>query len=82
MDVLLTSVKSYFALDDLENIEIFWRTPDESIDNVLQVLILLNDAFVTCKLNKGEIFPKDVDHLGHVIPTGRLDKHERNMVQT
>lgn len=79
MKDLLTKIKLQFAWVYLEDIVIFWRTPDIHIEYVRQVLTLLNDAGMKLALKKGEFFTKGIHHLGHVIQAGHLEVSTRTI---
>lgn len=70
MNFLHTKVKWHFRLVHLDNIVVFWRTPDEHIKHVLQVLKVLNSASITLSPKKCELFFMCMDYLGHVISPG------------
>ena len=73
IDVILSSVKWQFALVYLDDIVIFSPKPEEHIEHVKKVLMLLQDAGVTIKLRKCFFFTDNIDYLGHVIRPGTLE---------
>lgn len=72
MDIILSSVECQFSLVYLHYIFIFSKSPDKHIDLVQQVLMLLNDAGVTLKQKRGELFTNPIDFLRFVIKPGFL----------
>lgn len=71
MDVLLRKVKWKSALEYLDDIILYSRTPDKHIDDVLKDL-LLYDAVLTLNLEEWELFMFSIDYLGHVLHPGCL----------
>lgn len=70
MDVLLRKVKCKLAFVHLDDIVISWRTLEEHIDHVWQVLTLLHGRGVTLSLKKCGFFTNHSEHLGRFIRPG------------
>lgn len=71
--VILKTVKSQFALVYLKDVVIFFKTSEEHFRYIREVLTLLNNANITFKLKKCQLFVKTVDYQGHVIRPRRLE---------
>lgn len=71
--VLLSLDEWQFAIDFLNNVVIFSKSPDDHIDHEELLLTLLIDAVVTRKLKKSEFFTHRVDYLVHVIKPELLE---------
>ncbi len=62
----------------LDDVIAFSRTIEEHFEHLQDVLRLLEEAGVTLKLKKCQLFCDTVDYLGHVIRPGRLALAEKN----
>lgn len=67
MDVILGTVKEQSALVYLDNAVIFSKTSEEYIRHTRKVFTPLNNADVTLKLKKCQIFTRTIDYLRHKI---------------
>lgn len=72
MDVIISSVLWQLALAHLDDIVMFSRRPQDYIEQVRRTLRLLYKASVIRKLKKWKFFAENIDYLGHVNRTGRL----------
>lgn len=72
MDIILAAVKCQKALVYLDNVVIFFRSPEGHLQHVESVLQILKMAGITLKLKKFFFFLDAVDYLGHVIKPERL----------
>lgn len=72
MDVIVAPVRWQTALVYLDDIVIFFRTLEEHITHVRQVLSLLQNAGVTLKVKKCRFITNTIGYLGHVIRPRRL----------
>lgn len=72
MDGILASVKWQFALVYLDDVVIFWNSPEEHIAQVRSVLILLGEASVTLKLLVCFFFHERINYLRQEISPGIL----------
>lgn len=66
-NVLLTKVRWQLAFVVLHDIVVFCHTPDEHIDHVRQVLMILHDTCVTLIFRKGKLSRNHINYLGRVI---------------
>lgn len=57
MNVILSSVKWQYALVHIYNIVIFIKTPEQYIDYLRKILLLLHSAGATFKLKKCNFSP-------------------------
>lgn len=73
IDVILAAMKWQFVLVNLDDIAIYFKSPDEHIGLVRRVLRLLNDAGVALRLKKCKFVTETCDYLGHVIRPRGLD---------
>lgn len=78
LDVVLSAVNWQFALSYLEDIVVLSKSLDEHIEHVHSVLTLLSDADVNLKHKECCCFAETIDHLGHVIPSRRLEIASHN----
>lgn len=67
IDIIVSAVKSQFALVHLDNIVVFFKSSEKYAVHVCTVLTLLGDANATLKLKKFQYSVQVIDHLGHVI---------------
>lgn len=73
MDILLATVKWYFALIHLNDIVIFSKAPGEHTRHIREALTLRQNAGVTLELKKCYLFTKTIEHLGTVIRSKNLE---------
>lgn len=58
MDVILVSVKLQCAIDYIDIVIIYSKSPEEHVNHIKEVLRLLMAAGMTLKLKKSHFFPK------------------------
>lgn len=73
IDVILSSVKFKSALMYLDDIVLLSKTVKDHIVHLQQVLTLLSDKGLTCKLTKCSFLADRMDYPGHLIHPGRLE---------
>lgn len=55
------------SLDYLDDVVIFWRTPEKQIEHICQVLTLLRDRGLKLNFKKFKLLINHIDYLRHVI---------------
>lgn len=73
MDVILASVKCYYALAYLDYTAILAETPERHIKYVHQVFTLPESAVVTLKHKKCSFCTSTIDYPGHDVRPRRLE---------
>lgn len=72
-DVILFTERRQVELVYLENILVFFESPQEQSSNAQTVHTLLRNAGVTLKIKLCRFFNKSIDYLGHEICFRRLE---------
>jgi len=72
LDIILSGVKSQSCLIYLDDVIVYFKTEEEHVGHVDDVLRLLRGAGVTLRLPKCRFFRRTVELLGHEIKPGRL----------
>lgn len=71
-DVILATIKWWYALVYTADIIIFLNTPEEHPQHIEEVLKLLNNAEMTIKTKKYSTLSKKIGYLGRVIAPSKL----------
>lgn len=72
MDINLASVKWQHAPVYLDDVVVFFKTPEEHLSHVEFLLQLIDNAGMTLKLKKCVFFSDAVDYLGYVMTPKQL----------
>lgn len=73
MDVNLSIAKKKIALVYLDKIIVFCKAPQQLINHVRKVVLLLHSADATKKIKKCRFFTDTIEYLGDVICSRRLE---------
>lgn len=73
LDTILSKVNLHFGIVYMENIVIFSNNPEQHIDHVFKVHLLLYNDKATFKLEKCNLLTIKTNHLGHAIRSRRLE---------
>lgn len=73
MDVIHSTLKWKFAFVHFDKTEIIFRSPQEHISLIRNLVTLLRSARVTLKEKKCWLFTNTVEYLGHVIRPSYLE---------
>jgi len=65
--------------DDLDDVIVFSRSPEEHLQHLDEVLKRLRRAGVALKAAKCHFFQEEVEYLGHVIRPGRVHVLDKNL---
>lgn len=72
MDMILAAVKWQTCLIYVDDVIVFFKTAEQHLDKVAEVLDLLAAARVTLKSTKCHFFQKEVEYFGHMVTPGRV----------
>ena len=73
LDTVLSRFKWKTCLVYIDDIIIYWKSVDEHIRHVDEILTTLKVAEITLKMKKCNFFSDKVEYLGHLIRLGRLE---------
>lgn len=72
LDVVFASGKLWCAIVYIDDVSTVFKSLEEHVKHIKEVLGLLRAVVMTLKLKKYHFFSESIDYLGHVIAPGKL----------